>query len=180
MPEITIQQSAGKQLGLTFLGVLMVATSAAILFHPIFLYKLVGIIGVAFFGCCLVFIVYRLIHPKPLLIINEHGFCDHSSLSSTGFFSWDCVENISLSVYWSQTFVSVAIKQEAELSHFPQKYQNVLLKANKSLGFPAVNITLNAAKEKPADVLEIMARYFHAHSLKKYGGYPVPANQAPG
>ncbi len=54
-----------------------------------------GYLGVAFFGICLGYAIFRLIKPKPSLVINDEGVFDNASAVGAGMsVDLESVENV--------------------------------------------------------------------------------------
>ena len=160
MDEAVIKQSKSKLLGLVLGALVMTTGSLFICFSGESASdRIWGAFGAMFFGVGFVFLLSRILRPKPVLVIRKEGFEDYSSLAAAGFVPWEYVEKLELASVQKQTFISATIKIENEDALFSQGYKNILAKANQSFGYPSVNITLNAAKEKPAAVLQIMEEY---------------------
>jgi len=179
MKEIRIKQSVGKQIKLLLLAIIMVALSiaAAIIIGSSsdyikgnearkILHTAVMIISALFFGVALIFLLFRIIRPKDVLIINENGFTDRSAISSVGFVPWASVEQIYISSVMNQSFISVEIHDADNFKSLSPRHKRIFRKANSSLGFPAINITLNSAKEGYEDVLSLLQKYLDAYRSK--------------
>lgn len=172
MKEIRVKQNNGKQLMLLLLAIIMVTLSVAIFFLndetsiKRIVMMAIGVIGTLFFSLCLLFILKRFLHPKDILVINEKGFEDNSSLFSVGFVSWDMVKRVYISNVMSQSFISVEVNNLEKLFENLPKSKIKAIKLNQSLGYPPISITLNSTKENMMEVLEKM-RGFQEEFLNK-------------
>ena len=172
--EIKIKQKTSKQVSLFFLSILMITASvycvllgfsfientfSGILSIRIVLFFVgfVGIIGVIFFGLCLLFIAYSLIKPKDILIINEKGFTDNSTIKSIGFISWDFVDDIYIFNFLDQKFISVKIKESS----------NIKIPKIDPFSKAEINITLNSTNENYDEVFENMQSFLYEYRSNK-------------
>lgn len=165
---VVIKQSFFKQLFLVFLGIIMVWCSLSILFikHTV-ICSVIGIMGVLFFGICLLFIMKRLIMPKDILSIDPHGFIDNSSAMSSGkMICWSDVESIEISSVFFQKFVCVKLRNPNEFLREITPIKKTLTKANLTCSFDIIQITLNSANANYKEVYQIMNDYWLAHQSK--------------
>lgn len=171
MNEMIVKQKQSKQVKLLLMAILMVAASffcARFRLNTPFwrLFQIVGVVGVVFFGFCLVFITMRLIRPKTILIVNGEGVTDCSSAISTGFLPWRDIAGVEVTDMAGQRFVSIRLHDvDAYLEAVPA-LKATAVKANLALGYPPVSITLQTADHTIDQVMEAM-EYFH--SGREYG-----------
>ena len=156
MNDIRILQSTRKQAVLVFCAVVAVSVSVFVFLQgdmvPAFI-RVVGMLGALFFGMCLVFIAYRLIKPKEILIINAHGFV-----------SWEYVEEIYITSMMNQKFISV--KTNESFTPNCSKGKMIFAKINAFIGYEGINITLQSSSAKIDDVLDVMQEHLAAYRSK--------------
>jgi len=153
MNKTIIKQNFLKQLKLVGLGILMVGASIFVLFLGLedimtgrgspLLDIIFGAFGILFFGLCLAFIIFRLIRPKNILVIDEKGFVNNSTMFSGRFVPWTNVNNIYIKSVLSERFVTVNTKSGKD-----------------------IDITLNAADITYEEVLNIMQEYLNTYHTK--------------
>ncbi len=166
--EVIIKQSQQKQFSLILLGIIMVFLSAFVfgtndsyLFGLNFIPKIIGGIGIIFFGACLIFIIKGFISPQNILVIDQKGITDKSSAISIGFISWGDIESCYITTVFNQKFISIDVKNlEEKIKELPF-YKRVMINLNRKMGYSPVSITLNSTKYKPEEVLEIIHNYSH-------------------
>ena len=76
---------------------------------------IVGILGVTFFGICLLFYARKMFDKTPGLIVNDKGIYDNASGISVGFIPWNDIVEIKETVVINQSFVNIVVKN-------PDKY----------------------------------------------------------
>lgn len=168
--EVIIKQSQQKQFILVLLGIIMVAGSIFIFNSDLALFgvngvnKIIGLIGIIFFGACLYFIIKRFIKPIDILIVDRNGITDNSSAISIGFIPWEDVKASYITSVFTQTFIAVEVedidKKLKKLSFF----KKIMINLNVKMGYAPVSIVLNSTKYNPQEVLEIIQS--HRNSLK--------------
>lgn len=109
------------------------------------LLRIVGVVAVAFFGLCLVFIVKKLFDPNAGMIIDDRGIWDNSSGSSVGLIEWADITGIVTSQVSATRLLMIMTDQ-------PDKYINkaknrvsekALIMNHKMFGTP-ISITSSA------------------------------------
>jgi len=121
--------------------------------------KIIAIIGILFFGFATIFLIYRTIAKKELVIVDRNGITDNSSSVSIWFIPRNDISNIEIKstetqkfnslltpqskeAIENQKFISVSLyNEEKYLEQIPQ-WKKMLLLSNKQLGLGIVNITL--------------------------------------
>lgn len=157
--EFVVYQSKSKQIGLVFLGMLMVLASFFILIAGIietkYVLMLIGIIGFLFFGACELFIVRQVFLGKKLVVLTDAGFYDYSSALATKdkLILWEEIEKIENKSMVNQSFVSVYLKEPEQVLSGLSSLQRKAIAANVKMGFGEINITLQSAKSCSDDQL---------------------------
>lgn len=75
-------------------------------YSPI-LIKIAGVVGVVFFGMCLIYGIIKLFDYKPALVIDKNGITDNSSITAAGFIPWSDIINITFSQIQSKSFLMI-------------------------------------------------------------------------
>jgi len=157
--EFVVYQSKSKQIGLSFLGILMVFASFFILVAGIietkYILMLIGIIGFLFFGACELFIVRQVFLGKKLVVLTDAGFYDYSSALATKdqLVLWEEIDKIENKSMVNQSFVSVYLKEPEQVLSGLSSLQRKAIAANVKMGFGEINITLQSAKACTDDQL---------------------------
>ncbi|MGF7047030.1 hypothetical protein J2T13_001532 [Paenibacillus sp. DS2015] len=101
---------------------------------------LVGGLSIVVFGPCMVYFIYRLFNLKPMLIINEEGIMDTSSLISAGELKWSEIQEIKVYQFMGQKFIGIQLYDlEAFLSQ-KSSFKRVLMKINARMVKSPINI----------------------------------------
>lgn len=101
----------------------------------------ISYLGVFFFGLCLLYMAWRLVAPKPSVIVSEQGVYDDASLINAGWIGWDEIQDLKISELGQQRFLTIILKDEWEVlarQNLPKRYFMVL-NADRFFGSP-VNI----------------------------------------
>lgn len=119
-------------LGYLFLGILMtlvgyfcfVFDNISYSYPPIF-FKIVGLIGVIFFGLCTIIIFIKLLTAKPILIVNKNGiFCFDILIP------WSFIKGFSIYNVVSVSFVIIEVEKFDFLYQQLSFFNKVLIKNN--------------------------------------------------
>ncbi|MDU5470248.1 MAG: STM3941 family protein [Peptoniphilus harei] len=123
---------------------------------------LIGLFGTLFFGSATLFYFKNIFVSKPILIINNDGFYDNSSILSmkNSLISWDSVRKIKNMPIMGQGMVSIFMKdQDAYLAKLPL-FKRLITKMNIALGYGEITINMNQIKDMDGEELtEIMIEY---------------------
>lgn len=156
-----VYQSKIKQLGLSFLGLLMVLVCLFITFAGLsegkYVMLIIGLISLMFFGACEGFIVKQVFkgNGKRIVVLDKDGFYDYSSAIATKdrHILWSEVEKIENKRIMNQEFVSVYVKNSEEFLAKLSSFQRKSIKINVAMGFGEININLQSAKNCTNDQL---------------------------
>ena len=167
MDRIVIKKVWTKQVFILFLALVMTSASVFCIIvdvsssrhHP-YIIKLVGILGLLFFGGGFLTLIYTF--NKEQIIIDTEGFIDYGANASFGFVPWSNVESIGIFVYQSQTFIGVEVKdRDLLLEKLPKHKQMLVRFFAKKTGSPPITISLGLVKEKPQEILDLMNDYLY-------------------
>ena len=169
--EIKIAQNQKKQFGLFLMAIIMVAASIFVFFSDVeiiggeIIGKIIGLVGILFFGFCLIFIAKRLFNPKDILIINENGIMDNSTAISLGFIAWSEIKSMYKKKMFTQEFLCIDILNYEERIKGMLFIKRLLIKANKKMGYSPISITLQSTKHTVDEVLEVINKYREKHLI---------------
>ncbi len=124
-PEITVPADRGRMVLLLILGLIMTGGCVFILLIPLReprswpVMVPIGLAGLLFFGLCLVYTVYRLFSPKPMLVNNAEGITDNASAIGVGLVPWEEITGLRIYTFMGQKFLAVEVRDmEAILARF--------------------------------------------------------------
>lgn len=166
MKEIVIKKSKKKVIILTLFSIIFLGLSVFILLNGLnkesLLLSIVGGagIGLSIAGLIATIKMYR--SGDTLLIINDKGFYDYSSLMATHdqLIEWSEVSQIQYAEMSGQQFVNVQLKNPDETLRNLSDFAKKMAKANENMGLPGININANIAVGYDAtELVELMNNY---------------------
>ena len=151
--------------------------------------KTIAIIWILFFGFATIFLIYRTIAKKELVIVDKNGITDNSSAASIWFIPWNDICNIEIKstetqkINWlltaqskkaieNQKFISVSINNEEKYLEQISQWKKMLLLSNKQLGLGIVNITLVGTGVDINEFYQKIIRY--REIIQKYNQMKIP------
>ncbi len=112
----------------------------------------VGAICACFFAVTLAYSLWRILSPRPSLILHEQGFVDNASLSGVGEVNWEEVTDIYVYPLMNQRFIGIKVgKPDRVLAPLPS-WKRMLLRANRGMVEATVNLPAVAYAEPLDDV----------------------------
>src|SRR5690242_14050541 len=140
---IVIYPSRNKLLLLTTIGAVFVMVGIFLLRSSDVEERLAGIAGIAFFGLCMLYAIWRLVRPTPALIIHPSGIFDNASGLSAGFLRWDEIKGAFVARIRNQHFLAIDVKDVEALLSRQSGLKASMMKMNVKLVGAAVNIPAN-------------------------------------
>ncbi|MCE5171065.1 hypothetical protein LQV63_17325 [Paenibacillus profundus] len=120
----------------------------------------VGGICSLFFAVTLAYSLFRLMVPKPALVVSNEGFIDNASLSAAGVVTWDEVKDIFIYEFMGQHFIGIQVVNPDRLMARIPSWKQSIAKANKHLVKAQVNIPKVAISVPLEQVVnEMLARW---------------------
>ena len=166
MEEIIIKEKRSKTIGLTFLGLLMLACCVFVFFMAIqelnIFFIATGFLGLLFFGACFIFILKRVINPKPLIIINEKGVTDYSTAMNVGLITWNNITNIRKQHVVNSCFIVIDVKDLSLITSKMTKFQKLLVKLNSPLK-SSISLCANTADKKVDEIILLINESFNKY-----------------
>jgi hypothetical protein len=115
---------------------------------------------IPFFGFCFLYACYRLIVPKPALIINHRGIFDNASALSAGLVEWDEIDKVFIYEYQGQRILGIIpLDVKAFLERQPV-FKRWLMKVNTRLVEAPINIPQSTL---PVKVDELVLKILEVH-----------------
>jgi hypothetical protein len=128
------------QLKLLLICVAFVATGAFLIANGDII---AGTLGVVFFGLCLVgFVILegRRMLGRPVLVIDDEGYLDRSSLVAPGRVAWSEVSRVRIESVTGQRFLAVEPKDPEAIMARATRMRRWLMRLNRGMGFEVLNI----------------------------------------
>ncbi len=137
------------------LGAVMLSASAFALAQDSTRARFVGAAGVAFFGLCVVYALYRALRPGCSLVIDVDGFPDNASAVGVGFVPWTNVAQVRVAEVAGQPMVAVTLHDAAAVVRRAPLLKRLILRKNASFD---ADIFMPQAwlPTSVADVVEVM------------------------
>ena len=121
-------------------------------------------IGVPFFGLCFVYAVYRLLDPKPAVIISMEGLFDNASAIGVGMLPWEEITDVYLYEFMGQRMLGIVIQDGDALIERQPHIRRVIAKINRSLVGSPINISQVSL---PISIEELLERIEEHRSLSR-------------
>ena len=163
-----------KSIKLSFMGVFMTILSLLILLfgfstdnilYTVFI-SIIALIGIIFFGLTTFFYIKNIFINEPILILENDGFYDNSSISSlkNSLINWNSVDRIEYMPLMNQGMVSIFLKDEKMYLDRLSLLKKSLTKINIAMGYGEITINMNQIQNIDGIKLaEIMNEYLNIH-----------------
>ena len=73
----------------------------------------IGWVSIVFFGCCGTFAVWRLVRPRPAVIISAQGVVDHATANSAGLVPWSQIRELKILSFTNQAHLGIFVHDPA-------------------------------------------------------------------
>ena len=112
-------------------------------------------VGIPFFGLCLVYAIYRLLMPKPAVVISDEGIFDNASAVGAGMLKWDEIAEVFAYDFMGQRMLGIIPVNEEVVLGRQSRLKRVMAKMNKGIAEAPFNIPQNVL---PISVDELLTR----------------------
>jgi hypothetical protein len=119
-------------------------------------FSIVGIIGLLFSILCFIIIVCHLIRPKVILIINEQGLVDQSSIPRIGQIFWSEILDFYIGKMFKKEFICVKLKDNSILYSRLMFWNAWFIRLNTPKCLEPVSISLEATSTDIHEVLKLL------------------------
>lgn len=99
--------------------------------------------------------------PKPLLILDDHGLLDQSSIFSVGFIPWSDITRVYPTVVSKQRFLSVELKEPDRYLEKLTGWKHLMMKMNLQVGHAPIKIIQNMFSLTSQELGELMKPYMN-------------------
>lgn len=127
---------------------------------------IVGIIGVTFFGICLLYYVRKMFDKTPGLIINDKGIYDNASGISAGFIPWMDIIEIKETIVVNQQFINILVKNPDK---YIERQKNVLKRKLVQINYKSfgtvIAIPSVAINSEFKELKRILQQEFEKHKI---------------
>ncbi|UQZ36937.1 hypothetical protein C2I18_27435 [Paenibacillus sp. PK3_47] len=129
----------------------------------IFLYGLVGLVCIVFFGACMLYFVRKMFDRTPAIIINDEGVFDNSSYIPGGLVRWEDITHIELYELAGQQMIGIQLKDPDTFLKGQQGLKRRLIQINQGMVKAPVNIAQSALTLPLAQIYEEMLIRWQSH-----------------
>jgi hypothetical protein len=155
-----------KLLGLLGLTSAMVSVSYFCTTLPGLTPRVVGWIGVGFFGLGFIALPAMFFQTGPQVVINDEGIEDRRL--KVGVIRWEDIRSLSIGSVNSAKFLSVELSDPEWYSSRLPRWRRSLAAANEALGFPALTISFSGLSPSLKEVWACL----HARDSRRYASEP--------
>lgn len=119
----------------------------------------VGMLMGFIFSVSMAYALFRLVKPKPAVIVNREGFCDRStSSSSRAFIRWTEVQEVFLYEYMGHRYLGVRLHEPERYIDQLATWKKPMIQANMNLVNSPINIPQSAVNVYLEQLLTMMQR----------------------
>ncbi|HEU4433081.1 MAG TPA: STM3941 family protein [Pyrinomonadaceae bacterium] len=111
-------------------------------------------VGIPFFGLCLVYAIYRLVTPKPAVVISDEGLFDNASFVGAGMLKWEEIADIFAYDFMGQRMLGIIPVDEKVVLARQSGLKRVMARMNKGIAPAPFNIPQNVL---PISVDELLS-----------------------
>jgi len=116
---------------------------------------IISYVGIPFFGLCLVYAIYRLLVPKPAVVISDEGIFDNASAVGAGMLRWEEIADVFAYDFRGQRMLGIIPVNEEVVLGRQSRLKRVMAKMNKGIAEAPFNIPQSVL---PITVDELLTR----------------------
>jgi hypothetical protein len=173
MTELNIPLSKKKNVLMVVGAIFFVLLGVLFVYKPqnfvtsvrgsIALIRLIGIVGIVFFGACSIYGLTKLFDKRVGLTMNENGITDNTNATSLGLIKWADISAIETRQIMSTKFLLVFVTNPDEYLNRATGLKKKLLQANiKTYGTP-LSITSNSLQCNFENLEQSINTYWHKY-----------------
>ncbi|GIW73285.1 MAG: hypothetical protein KatS3mg102_2827 [Planctomycetota bacterium] len=139
------------------------------------LVRAAGWLGVAGFGGLVAYVLLRLVHMEPALVLDGEGIEDRASLAAAGRIGWEQIEDVELVQVFGERFIRVRLREpQAFLARQPAYKRWLMLWRLGPVALPA-----RALSRPPEEVLALLRAGLARAAAAAARDGPAPAARPP-
>lgn len=112
-------------------------------------------VGIPFFGLCLMYASYRLLLPKPAVVISDEGIFDNASAVGAGMLKWEEIADVFAYDFRGHRMLGIVPVNEEVVLGRQSRFKRVMAKMNKGIAEAPFNIPQGVL---PISVDELLSR----------------------
>lgn len=161
MNEVAIYPKKVKLLGIAMGALLFVilgfyfAQNRVAMGLPLEVIIITSYVGIPFSGLCLVYAIYRLLLPKPAVVISDEGIFDNASAVGAGMLRWEEIAHVFAYDFMGQRWLGIIPVHEEVVLGRQSRLKRVMAKMNKGIAEAPFNIPQSVL---PISVDELLSR----------------------
>lgn len=157
--SVRLYRSRWKSLKFLLGSLLFVLLGLALIAWVGVLGRIVGGIAVAFFGLCGVYLLAEVLWRRPTVELDRSGIRVRSHLAAAGYLPWAEVTGAVVYRIEGQRMLGIEVRDREGLIARATPLRRFLMRSNRRLGYPLVNIPQSAVADDLDDVLARMRRF---------------------
>ena len=122
----------------------------------------IGGLGIAVFVPAAAWLAWRLLAPRPTLLLDHDGLHDHASATAVGLVPWSQVTRVAVQTIGGHRMLSVQVRDADELLADQPAVRRRVLATNLSLLGTPVNVPLSAVDVPEDELLDAVERWRRA------------------
>lgn len=107
------------------------------------LFRLIGVLGILFFGLLFTKNRKRYLNAQPIMTFNRRGITDLSNDLSVGFIPWEDVSAVYFSGTVKNRFLEIGLHDPEKYLSKIGTYKSQMIRANMKLGHEAICLSLS-------------------------------------
>jgi hypothetical protein len=111
-----------------------------------------GILGILLVAPAAAYLIYRAVRDRPALIIGQHGFTDHASITGVGYVAWDEVTGIRQDRVW----VAIKLRDPRPMIASQPAWRRALMRMNSRFVLGDILVPTNALSMEPQELMNLM------------------------
>jgi hypothetical protein len=129
--------------------------------HEDILTQLMGLIGCFFFGGISCYFLYRIYQPKAILVLDEAGITDQSTLIAPGFIPWHEIADAEIFIHLGQYFIGIVVTDQSAIHQRMPAWKRILSRTNQELSNFEVCIPVTMLPLPSEKVLKLIKKAIH-------------------
>jgi hypothetical protein len=121
--------------------------------------RLIGVVGVAFFGLCAVYFLIEFVHRRPTVSMNGDGVVLRAQIGPAWHVRWDEISSVASYAIGRQILLGVHVDPDEGLIARASRMQAFFLRTNRRMGYPAISVPRHAVAEGLEAVVANMRRF---------------------
>lgn len=123
--------------------------------------KVIAAFAVIFFAACCMYAMFRLVKPRPAVVIDQNGIEDNATAFGVGFLAWHEIAEMREFTSKGQTFLGIVPKDLDALLARQPRWKRAAIRFSLLTGGAPVNIPQTILPTTVSVLLRLIDRRFH-------------------